>query len=76
MKRVIGQLRVGDRVQVEVIENDGPELIVSVSGDLVRVVDQTGSRLRRGARVGAIVTAIEPLAFRLDFTSRIRERIG
>ena len=66
MKFVIGALRKGDIVEAEVVEIiSATAVIVNFSGDLVRIVNETGRALRVGEKYEVRVTGVHPLRFQL-----------
>jgi hypothetical protein len=72
MKFVLHDLRVGEAVEGVVAEkySDG-ELLISFSGDLLRVSNETNQVWKVGEHITCIVKTIEPLSFHLP---KSRER--
>jgi hypothetical protein len=64
MKLVLHDLKVGETVQGIVAEKyfDG-ELLISFSGDLLRVSNETNQVWKVGERVACVVKSIDPLQF-------------
>ena len=64
MQFQLPRLKIGQQVQAEVSEvfTNG-DALVSFSGDLVRVSNQTTHRFQLGEKLNLRVTALRPLAF-------------
>lgn len=64
--------RVGETVEARVHESLGDgDVIVSFSGDLLRLANRTGRSFREGDRVELEVTSENPLSFRLKAPRRL-----
>ncbi len=71
MKLRVHQLRVGEVVKAQVVENVSAEnFIVSFSGDLIRVKNQTGKLFDIGQQIHLKVTSLNPLSFSYFALSR------
>jgi len=66
MKFYFPQFRLGDRVEVKVVEvqRDG-SMVVEFQGDLIRVQNRTQQFFQAEQSIALVVTAIRPYAFRL-----------
>lgn len=77
MKQVLGDLKLGESLLGTVVELlPGDELLMSFSGDLVRVHNETKRELKVGERVTVVVTAVSPPRFRLPSERKDRRRRG
>ena len=66
MKRAIASLQIGDIVEglINEVLSEG-DLIVSLSGDLIRAYNQSEQRFKAGDIVLLVVRAVAPLKFQL-----------
>lgn len=72
MKKSLELLKTGDLVTAEVLELTSDRyLIVSFSGDLLRIRNKTGQGFRPGEKVELVVIAIEPLSFQLSHRTQV-----
>ena len=66
MKKVLNDLQLGESIRGRIVEIlPGDELLISFSGDLLRVGNETRRPFRAGDAVTVIVKAISPLRFQL-----------
>lgn len=72
VKPTVTSLRVGQKVWATIEELlDQEQVIVSFNGDLLRVVNRAGQRLRPGQRIQLHVEAVNPLQFRFVEAKRL-----
>ena len=65
MSRELSQVRIGSIVTAAVVEIVGPdEVIVSIDGQLLRVVDKTLKLVRSTKKIDLVVVRVKPLAFK------------
>ncbi len=75
MKTYLPRLKAGDAVEGIVREQlGGGDLIISFRGDLLRVINATGSVFAAGDPISLVVSSSSPLAFRLRSGSGKRPR--
>lgn len=66
MKKIIPKIQIGDVINSHVVEEVSPrEFIVSLNGDLVRVVNRSLKSLETGQSVKVRVVGVNPLQFQL-----------
>ncbi len=67
MKKIIPHLKIGDKVLAKVHEAIGSNiLIVSVQGDLLRVINETRKEYKKDQSLMLYVCALHPLKFKLN----------
>jgi hypothetical protein len=75
MKSHLPHLKLGEIVVATVIDNlPDYELLLDVTGDLIRVANETRKPILKGTRIQLRVTAIQPLQFRLIDRRQQRRR--
>lgn len=77
MKHVVPLLEIGSRIIGEVVEVlDDHQLLVTFSGDLLRVANVSRRQLLAGDRVSLVVESMHPLTFRLSEGPSAKRRRG
>ena len=75
MKFRLPYLKLGETVRGQVVEIlASNEIIINFDGDLVRVGNETNAKVRVGDRIDLIVTALQPLQFRLAIHPEPRQK--
>lgn len=76
MKKIIQNLKRGQRIAVSVIEiQDSKDLLVAYKGELFRVKNTSGRRFDIGETVLLVVSTVSPLEFSLVGEQRLFSRI-
>lgn len=76
MKFTLSKLRLGQALHAQVVEkNQDGSLIVNFQGDLLRIVNLARISFRPGQEVELIVSALQPLQFQIQASSRGKNEI-
>ncbi len=66
MKFHVPYLKLGETVRARVVDVlPGQELVINLSGDLIRVANESRHDIQPGEAIDLIVTALQPLQFRM-----------
>lgn len=66
MRQTVSKFKLGQKVSGTIVEVLAPaECIVNFNGDLIRINNKTGRKLKPQDVVDLVITSIDPLGFRM-----------